>query len=272
MHLCLSIPASSAEETAHNRQDILRSFAEQPIARRMQPALRCSLAELVAQESREVTALLDALSAARGVLQCVCTGDLQQQVHRLESVLKQTGVTRTNLPPIVLGFALPHAHSLDAEVLASLNRIAQGCQVFIDVAGPRPEMQKRISEILQLPNRRLHIAIDTASYLIGNPTSSVEVMLQRNIHQLGALILRDAPPEVSGNPPGQPLPLGGDGLIDHARVAQILRDVAFAGPCILDLRPNLDGSIDGSDRKEKSEHPHFADAMQHLEICGWFGR
>ncbi|MDA7977758.1 MAG: sugar phosphate isomerase/epimerase [Pirellulales bacterium] len=174
-----------------------------------------------------------------------------------------------NTAQIIIEFVSPHEEQLSEKELQRLHQLAHdlSLQVSVDVAAPRDVMRQRMENILSLPDRRLGVAIDTGNYLVANPTSSVEVMLQRNIHQLDAILLRDAPAEVSGNSPETRLPLGGDGLIDYARAAQIIQSVEFSGPCVFDLSSNVDGS---SDSACWIEHPHVADAAEHLKICGWF--
>lgn len=267
MQACLSIPGSKAGaafESFRDAQAAGRPFPWRFVAPRIDAAELRSVSSHSSAHPARTSSEIDC-----PVIEITCPRDRQLFAQAVEGgcdVARNLGATS-----IVIGFSSPHDAPLETMSLADLNRLAgeQGIAISVDVAAPRDVMRRRIDDIMALQDQRLGIAVDTGNYLVANPTSNVDVMLQRNIHQLQAVIVRDAPPSVSGNSDGEVLPLGGDGLIDYARVAQLLRDVSFAGPCIVDLSPNLSGSSDGMNWLT---HPHFSDAVKHLEICGWFPR
>lgn len=166
---------------------------------------------------------------------------------------------RWQISDLVLQFATPFRESPPAETLARLAQLADARKltISVDVSAPRDTMRRRIEALGKLAHPRVKLAVHSGNYLIANPTSSVEVMLQRHIQDCGAIVLGDAPPDISGNRAEEQLPLGGDGLIDYARVFQVVNDVAFSGPVIFAVR---------------GDAAYLDDAITHLRICGWLPR
>ncbi len=119
-------------------------------------------------------------------------------------------------------------------------------------------MMARVMRAIDHPAFRLEF--DPSAFLSLNPTSSDEIALQRVLGWLGGARLCDY---TGGSDNHFPPP--GSGAVDFARMLEILRGMAFSGPCVMSFSPERGGKpADWRQRKT-----WLCDGMDHLRTCGW---
>lgn len=134
--------------------------------------------------------------------------------------------------------------------------------IALDFRGAADADSRSMLELVDsVDHQRVRLSFDTGGYLSDNPGSSGEVALQRVCAHMAHLRLSDH----SGSESDDEFPpLGEAGGVDFARTLQILSNVGFAGPCVIQLQPR---------RFERAVQSQWQDwlgrSLSHLRRCGW---
>lgn len=134
--------------------------------------------------------------------------------------------------------------------------------IALDFRGAADADSRSMLELVDsVDHQSVRLSFDTGGYLLDNPGSSGEVALQRVCAHIAHLRLSDH----SGSESDDEFPpLGEAGGVDFARTLQILSNVGFAGPCVIQLQPR---------RFERAAQSQWQDwlgrSVSHLRGCGW---
>lgn len=151
----------------------------------------------------------------------------------------------------------------DASVLRQLGQVAadEGLIIALELAAPGASGRVLLEAIRAIDHPAVRLGFDTGGYLLHNPGAAGDIALERITPWLAALRLRDH----TGSPEDRTCPpLGTGGVVDLARVLEIVRALRFDGPVVFDFDPP-------SRRKESAERfrAGVERCLSQLRIGGW---
>lgn len=127
-------------------------------------------------------------------------------------------------------------HGDDVTVLGKLGQVAadEGLVIAFEMGAPGATSRVLLEAIRAIGHPAVRPGFDTGGYLLHNPGSAVDIALERVSPWLAALRLRDH----TGSPEDRFCPpLGMGGVVDLARVLELVRALRFDGPVVFDFDP-----------------------------------